>query len=546
MAAATALAVSWLFWASEPQAAPQGAKEARSPGAIAADIDRLINTRLADAKVPASPAADDAEFLRRATLDITGRIPSASKVSAFLANTDPDRRAKAIDELLADSEYGDHFGNIWYHRMVKPDDDNRQLISDNLIGWLAERFNKNDGWDKIVTELITAEGDRDKNPQTVFFLAHVGADKARQPEPDRLTASTSRLFLGVRLECAQCHNHPFTTFKQTDFWGMAGFFSAVHSEKTDRKASKGGADPVVLESTDAKRRKNKEAKDEPAPFGSIVIPDTKGKTVHVKFFQGEEPPVGLNTHLRSTLAAWMTSPENKYFAKAAVNKMWANFFGRGLVNPVDDMRPEFPPTHPELLDLLAKEFIDSGYNLKHLVRAICNSQAYQRTSRPLPDNKSDEELYSHMPLKVMSADMLYDSLQVALGHAAAEKERAKGKQQGKGAPRDPRSQFRKFFHAEADDDVGVVEDYTHGVPQALRLMNSPQLNDTSSRIKALVKEGGPDKLVDSLYLSILNRQPTDAERKRCQEYVATDKDTDRASGDLMWALINSSEFLFNH
>jgi hypothetical protein len=538
--AGLALAAAWLQAASDPPQTTAPAA-ARAPADVAVDIDRLIDRRLTDAKVASSPLADDAEFLRRLSLDVTGRIPTADRVKAFLADSDPDRRRKVIDELLADPEYGEHFGTIWYHRMVKPDDDNRQLISNSMIGWLATRFNRNDGWGKIATEILTAEGDRDKNAGTVFVLAHVGG-QGKQPEPERLTGSASRLFLGVRLECAQCHNHPFTALKQTDFWGVAAFFSATHAQNTNNKQVKGGAVPVVSEGAGGRKGK-KDREEEPAPFGSITIPDTKGKTAHAKFLLGAEPTLNDKTHLRTTLAAWMTAPDNPYFARAAVNKMWANFFGHGLVDPVDDMRPEAKCSHPELLDLLAKEFTASGYDLKHLVRCICNSRAYQRTSRPTPENKSDEELYSHMPLKVMTADMLYDSLQVALGHPAADKEKGKGQKKDRN---DGRAQFRKFFHAEADDDVGVVEDYTHGVPQALRLMNSPQMNDTAAMVARIAKVNGPDQMIDGMFLSVLGRPPTDAERKRSAAYVAADKDANRAHSDLMWALLNSSEFLFNH
>jgi hypothetical protein len=528
------LASVWLIYA--------GAAPARDPAKTAAEIDRLIGKKLAEAKIPPSPRCDDAEFIRRASLDIIGRIPSADRVVAFLADADPDKRRKLIDELLADPEYGEHFAGIWFHQMIKRDSDNRLLIADNFADWLAQQFNKNAGWNKIVGDILTAEGPRDKNPATVFWFAHVGAD--REPEPNRVTATASRFFLGIRLECCECHNHPFTTLKQTDFWGVAAFFARVDAEGARNMQLKGGAVPSIVESNKLPKGKGK-SNEPPAPFGSIVIPDTKGKTVKAKYLLGTEPAVAGKTQLRPTFAAWATAPANPYFAKAAVNRWWANFFGRGLVTPVDDMRPDSPNSHPELLDLLGKEFTASGFDLKHLIRCICNTPTYQRTSRPLPDNQKDEELYSHAAVRMMTADQLYDSLEEALSHSPAGKaERVKGGQKVGGGVR---GQFRQFFHTEADDDASAVADYAHGIPQVLRLMNSSEINNTTQVVARLMKtEGAPARVVEALYLRVLSRRPTPEETKKTVAFLAGDKELARGYADVMWALLNSSEFLFNH
>jgi hypothetical protein len=277
-----------------------------------------------------------------------------------------------------------------------------------------------------------------------------------------------------------------------------------------------------------------------------VIPDTKGKTVKAHYLLGSEAPYNGKTSLRPMFAGWATSASNPFFARAAVNKWWANFFGRGIVSPVEDMRPESKNTHPELLDYLSKEFASSGFDLKHLIRCICNSQAYQRTSKPLPGNKSDEELYSHSGVRMMTADMLFDSLAVALNHAPADKagKMAKvAKKLGGG----PREEFRKFFHTEADDDASAVADYAHGIPQVLRLMNSTQMNNTTAVVAGLLKaDPAPEKVTAALYLRVLSRRPTDAEIKQAASYVAASKTPAAGYGDLMWALLNSAEFMFNH
>jgi uncharacterized protein DUF1549/uncharacterized protein DUF1553 len=537
--ASIALSAAWVLTADALQLG-------RNPINLSAEIDRIINDRLAEATIPTSPLADDSEFLRRAFLDIIGRIPSAERTTAFLKDTDPNKRRKLIDELLADHEYGEHFGLIWYHQIVKPDDDNKGLISPVFADWLAASFNKNYGWNKIVSDMLTAEGARDKNPATVFWFANVGADKDKNPEPSKITGAVSRLFMGVRLECCECHNHPFATLKQTDFWGTAAFFGHVHSSNASKKDVKAGATPSIREGgAVGKMKGNKDEKS--APFDSIVIPDTKGQTVKARFLLGTEPNLNGRPQLRPTFAAWATSANNPYFAKAMVNRMWAHFFGRGLVTPLDDMRPENKCTHPELLDALAKEFAGSNFDLKHLIRCIANSQAYQRTSVPRSDNKSDEELYSHGTVRMMTADMLYDSLQVALSHAPADNSTDKAKGAKKGGGGGPRAQFRKFFHTEADDDASAVADYAHGIPQVLRMMNSTQMNNTAAVIAKLMKtDSTPERVVESIYLRILSRMPTPTESQKMVGYVAGSSDPAKGYNDVMWALLNSSEFLFNH
>jgi hypothetical protein len=522
----------------------------RDAMAVAAAIDAAIDAKLAEAKMPTSPVCDDAEFARRASLDIRGRIPSPDRVAAFLADRDPAKRRKLTDEFLADKEYGEHFAIVWYHRMAKPDMCNQGLFSTKFMDWLADAFNSDRGWDGIVRDILTAEGERDKNPATVFWLANVEGDKKRVIAPNKATGAATRLFLGIRLECCECHNHPFDrSFKQTDFWGVAAFFTGTHCEGADRK---GGGTPTITEGGRPERpnRKAGGGPREYAPVGSIVIPDSKGKTVQAKFVKGETPKLAGTSKPRAVFADWATSKDNPYFAPAAVNKLWANFFGRGLVNPIDDMRDDAKSTHPEVLAALADEFRAANFDQKHLIRCVCNSKAYQRTSQPLPQNKADEELYSHMKLKAMTADQLYDSLKVALEHdPAAQTGRpvrsGAVKYKARGGPRD---EFRAFFHAEADDDAGVVEEYAHGIPQVLRLMNSSELNNTATVVARLLKAhpSSPDKVIEGLYLRSVSRIPTPAEIARGRTYVSTGSDKAKAYGELFWALLNSSEFLFNH
>ncbi|HQR07345.1 MAG TPA: DUF1549 and DUF1553 domain-containing protein [Gemmatales bacterium] len=523
----------------------------RDPSVVAKQIDSIIDKALVDSNVPASGLSDDAEFARRLSLDLRGRIPTPERVVKFIADKDPAKRQKLIEDFLDDPEFGEHFGIIWYHRLVKKTMDNAQVISYKFEEWLEKEFNKNTPWDQLVKNILMSEGERDKNPATVFYLAHSEGNKQPEVQPARVVATASQMFMGVRLECCECHNHPFDdNLKQKDFWGIAAFFNGMHANHT---AKKDEATPVILERFTNRapaKRKVQDGQREPASFGEIVIPDTKGKTEKARYLHGETPSLSQSKSPRLNFIEWLTSKENPYFARGMANKMWANFFGKGIVEPVDDMRDLSKATHPEVLELLAKEFADSGYDIKHLARCIVSTQAYQRSSSPLPKNKDDKVLYSHVPIKVLTADMLYDSLQVVLHHApvsAPEKTLRKmvaAKAKGRGTARD---QFRDFFHAEADDDAGVTEEYGHGIPQVLKLMNDSQMNNITVVITDMMKNSKtPEQMIQTLYLRILSRYATAKEITRMKKYLEGDVMPQRAYRDMFWALMNSSEFMFNH
>lgn len=514
---------------------------------VVAAIDREIARKLEEQKVTASPQADDAEFLRRVSLDLRGRIPSEEETRSFLKDTQDGKRRRVIDEFLADPEYGEHLAIMWYYRLVQENSDNRVLVSDSFRDWMAEHFNRNVRWNVMVRAILTASGERTENPAIVFWLANIDGDSRREISPNRIAASACKAFLGVKIECCECHNHPFDEgLKQTDFWSIAAFFTSTHTANTaPKQVKKEGAIPGIYENDKPiryPRKLNKEA----APAGSIVIPDSQGKTVDARFLHAAEPDEGQL--LRPAFADWLTSPQNAYFAKAAVNRTWANFFGRGLIDPPDDLRAASGATHPELLDLLAAEFVASGFDLKHLVRCICNSQAYQRTSLAAAGNDNDTTYYSHMGLRMQSADMLFDSLTVALDHEPANKARAGGNvRKRKRKTAQAREEFLKYFHAEADDDAGVTEDYTHGIPQALRLMNSDALNDLDTVVQRLTADtSGPKQIIEAIYIRVLSRLPRESEMASAQRYLQSSDSTAKGAHDLMWALLNSSEFLFNH
>jgi hypothetical protein len=488
----------------------------KDAAALAKVIDAEVNRKLAEAKLTASARATDEEFLRRAYLDITGVIPSAEKAKAFLDDKSEDKRAKLLDELLADPHFGRRMADIWTAKLFPKESNNRFVLKDPLYKWFEEQFNANPGWDKLVTSLVTATGTVTENPAVTYFLANRSVDK--------LTDTTTQHFLGIQLQCAQCHNHPFTTWKQTEYWGMAAFYSKVKADNP--KNPNKGADNNTIGVTEGNTRSRQ--KD--------FFPES-AKNLPPKFLGAEEPQIRVNDPNRPVLAKWMTSPDNPYFARAMVNRTWAHLFGRGFVNPVDDMLEENEASHPELMDSLAAHMAKTGgFDLKYLIKAICLSDAYQRTSKPAAGNKDDKKMFSRMTVKVLSPEQLFDSLGQVTGNIRPD---GKGPRPlAKGGRIGNREQFVNFFLAGADSTSAI--DYEAGIPQALRLMNSPIANNPAA-VRVLIGNSKPEEAIEKIYLAALSRRPTAQEKKDLTAYV--DRiGTQSAYGDILWAVLNSSEF----
>lgn len=518
-----------LSQAAEPE---QKASKASDPVAVAAAIDHALDKHLAKERIPASAAASDAEFLRRAYLDLTGRISTAEQARAFLDSKDPDKRTKLLDELLASPNYGLYFGTLWSDLIVQRDDDNRALNTVPLKGWLADAFNANRGWDTIVRDLLSAKGTMAENAAATFYLAN---RKVTVVAPDKVAGTTANLFMGIQLQCAQCHNHVFISdWKQTDFWGVAAFFSQTRATGNPR-----GGGPWTI--------------GEEAGPAQIEIPDANdlrartGKIVKAKFFLGKEPALGEKGPHRPAFADWLVAADNKYFAPAAVNRLWAHFFAYSFVNAIDDMHDDNAPSHPELLQLLADELRASGFDLKHLIRSICNSKAYQRTSKPLKANAQDTRFFSRQTVKVMKPEVLCDSLYLALGIAelrpsAGDPVRGFGIELRRRPGTSPREAFLNFFTAKADGDDAT--EMRLGIPQYLRLMNSQPFNEGAAVIDKLIKDGaGADKVIESLFLTTLSRRPTAAEAKKMAAFVAKKQAPKAGYIGVLWVLINSAEFV---
>jgi hypothetical protein len=520
----------------------------RDAAVITKRIDVEIQKQLDEVKVKPSALTDDAEFLRRVYLDIVGRIPPTDKAVAFLDSTDPHKRAKLVDELLASPDYGRNFATVWKTMLVKRDEANRALDTKAFTDWLAKQFNENNTWDEVVYDILTAEGPTDKTPQGMFFLAN--REMARI-DPAKVTGATTNLFMGVQMQCAQCHNHPFSRqWKHTDFWGMAAFFGRVRDDSPTGKGNrpaKTGNLTEVASTAKATGRPGAAAAPKAASEGKIAIPSPTevGKTVGVaqaRFFEGDEVKLDDKTPYRPVFAEWLTSPSNKYFAKAAVNRWWAHFMVRGLVNPIEDMHEENEPSHPELLKFLAEDF-SADFDLKRLIRGICNSQVYQRSSRPTEENKEHAELYSHHSIKVMSTEVMYDAMTQALGGEPGTAPAAGG---GPGAGRGPalsaRDSFVRFFDTKDEGDDATESG--HGIPQFLRLMNSAPFNRATPLIETLVKDCvSRDKALETMFLTTLARRPTPAEVAKVSAFLEKQGDAKKGYSGVMWVLLNSAEFI---
>jgi hypothetical protein len=483
---------------------------------LAALIDRQVETRLgAEGVQPADPA-DDAEFLRRVYLDLHGVIPTAEQAARFLADTDPNRRARLIETLLASPRYGEYLGDIWQGYLLSPLSDDRWARADRLRQWLAGRFNTRT-WDRIATELLTATGKVDENPAVLYLI------EGRLPRtvPD-LTDLTTRYFLGIRLNCAQCHDHPFVGWTRRDFWGMAAFFTQIQTPGKSKLVYQVGVKDYPEITLDSLK--------DGTPDGFLSRPPT--------FLGGEELRTGKGTTSRAALAAWMTSPDTPYFARAMVNRTWWRLFGRGIVQPVDDMHAANSPSHPQLLDLLARRFVESGFDLKFLTRAIVSSRAYQRTSRPGSAPEKEGALFGRMSVKVLSAGQLYDSLVTIFG--------APVKTRGADPRQSARAEFTQFFGDDGDPDPTA---YRRGIPHLLRQMNSGQFAGQSlpALVARLAKPGrAPDDVAGDLFLTILSRQPTGDELRLFRAHVARAASAEAAYRELTWALMMTSEFSLNH
>jgi hypothetical protein len=492
--------------------------------ALAVRIDKLIEAAWKQGVKPA-PAADDAEFLRRTYLDLDGRIPAYREVETFLQDKRPDKRRQVVDKLLEGPGYIYHFSNVW-RALLLPQSNNPQVLQylPEFERWLGKVLMRDLPYDQMVRELLTSKTSMrrrgsqsydEDNPSPMAFY------QANELKAENLAASTSRLFLGVKLECAQCHDHPKGSWSRQQFWEYAAFFSGVQPK---------GA----MLQTPGRR--------------VIEIPGT-GRLVEARFLDGTEPRWQADSQARVTLADWITRASNPFFARAAVNRLWSHFFGVGLAEPVDDMTEENRPSHPELLEELANQFVAHGYDLKYLIRAITSTKAYQRTSALSDASQKDPHVYARMAIRGLTPEQLFDSLVEATG---LKDPRVTGMMQ----PGMPANTIRAQFLAKFSGQERPIEAQT-SILQALSLMNGKLTDeitnvDNSVNLSAVIHSpflSTPGERIEALYLLTLSRKPKPEEAARLAKYVASGgpaHDANKALADVFWALLNSGEFTSNH
>ncbi len=485
-------------------------------------VDRHVTGKLRDLRIPPSPPADDAAFLRRASLDIIGLIPTAEEARRFLADTAPDKRARLVDELLARPEYGDFWGIYWGDHLSNT----KQLLYNKgpytFTHWLQSVFRRNLPYDQFVRRLLVSSGNMfDAAPTSYYPLMRKELD---------LAASTSQLFLGVSIDCARCHNHPLEKWTRDDFNGMAAFFSQVRY--------KNGVGP-----------RNNERILYVDFLRQFQHPETK-QTYLPRPLDGPVMESDEWTDRRELLVDWLTSPGNPWFAKAIVNRMWRHFLGRGLIEPVDDFRLTNPPTNEPLLEALASDFIGQGYDLHQLIRRITSSQTYQRSSTPVAGNGEDTMAYSRYYPKRLSSEQLLDSISQATGVA----EKFRSLYPGTRAMQLPEPEIDSYFLEVFDRPSRQLVCERKNTPtlnQALHLISGDTVQrkvaDPGGFLAQAIRAGrASGQLVEDSYLRTLSRYPAPGERRMAAQAIERAGDVGRGLEDLFWALLNSKEFLYNH
>jgi len=537
-------------------------------------IDDLVLEKLQTLNIPPSPDATDGEFLRRACLDTLGVLPTPEEVREFVADPAPDKRVRLIDRLLARPEFVDYWSHYWSDLLLVTSARLRPAAVESYSSWIRHQVAENTPWDRFVREIVTARGSTLENGAANFYSLH--------EDPQDMAETVSMAFLGMSINCARCHDHPLEKWTNDDYYGMANLFSRVRSKGWGGTAESGDGNRVVFVATE----------------GELIQPRTARPQVP-RPLDGVPVSFDSTDDRRDHLADWLTSPENPYFSRAVVNRVWANYLGVGLVESVDDMRLTNPASNEELLNALAGYLVENDYDLKSLMRLILNSKTYQRSSTPVPGNESDERFYSRFYPRRLKAEVLLDALSQVAESPTKFKDKPLGTRALQLADADVDSYFLKTFgrperiitcECERSNEPSMV--------QVLHITNGDTLNgkleSKKNRIDRLQSAGASDKqIVEELFLSSLARLPQPNEESQLLEALqsAEDQETvqalselraqlDEALGqkgfeqrrdaaakvlarmkqapselaalkrqaieDVFWSVLSSREFLFNH
>lgn len=548
-----------LLYSTRVEAADKGATAEATPrravpcGQAAATVDALLKKELSlggkssqEAARPEAARVGDERFLRRVMLDLVGAIPTAEELTAFALDPTADKRTKKVEALLADPRYGTHWARYWRDVIFYRRSDDRTLIATPAaVRYLEGEFRRNASWSEIATEMITATGLVHEEGRTAILFA-------QQARPEEVTAEVARIFLGIQIQCAQCHDHPTDRWKREQFHELAAFFPRVALRPTEPNNLRS----LAVISDDAafrfrgKNNDNRYRGTAEHAMPNLKNPEAEGKVMTPTFFvSGEKIELGQkDADRRETLARWMTSPANEWFAKAYVNRIWSEMVGEGFYEPVDDIGPDRSCLAPETLSFLAREFAASNYDCRWLFRTICETDIYQRESRAR--RNATQRAFAANVSQRLRGDQIFNSVLSVLSIDEASLNASRG-YGGGGNPREMLREPRFLFNYVFGYDPSESRDEVSGsIPQALALMNSPQLG---AALKAGDKKGGIGKLLaneaddravtQELYLRVLAREPTAKEMKTAVAYLA--KVGNRAEGfeDLTWALLNSAEFL---
>lgn len=588
--------------ATDPLPAPLAASD------VSARIDALIDADLKQGKVSPAPLTTDEDFLRRITFDLAGTTPEPHVVSLFGLDPDQSKRAKTIDRLLESPEYARNWSQYWREVVYSRATDPRSRIAQNQFEkWMEQNLVQNRGWNKIATDLLTATGDVQEAGATALFFAHQG-------DPEEVASEASRIFLGIQIQCANCHDHPTDKWKREQFHQLAAFFPRVslrrdpnagplsfrvvsldagpgggrfaepgaiarEPEKFIQQIDRNKDDKITLEEVrnDQFRRvftllmeradSNKDGALTAAELKAMPIPEQQGRGSLEHYMPNLEDPgdrgkkmdpaffvnnvqadPGLKDLERRELAARLfTSTGNEWFARAFVNRIWSEMLGEGFYMPIDDIGPERQPNSPEVLNLLSRQFAAHDYDIKWLFRTIANTQTYQRSIRAKLPTETAPTFAAAVPTRLRS-DQLYDALTTVLGigDLGASRQPQRGAGAGQRVDNTPRGQFNALF---GFDPSTPQDEITGTVPQVLFFMNSPLLQSLTrgtgqTRLARILQDFPNDEdALTELYLLVLSRQPSDKELKICQKFLSTAPNRREGYEDLMWSLLNSSEFL---
>lgn len=482
-------------------------------------MDRHIDAVLKREGLEPSRQTNDTEFLRRVYLDMTGKIPTSDEVLDFINDGSPSKRSEKIDELIGSKESVDYWALLWTNWLIgrRDDGDDRRI---GLTGWVREALEANMPYNKFVRELVAADGELQDNPAGNYVLRY-------ERSPVFLTSHTSRLFLGLPMQCAECHDHKTEAWLQEDFYGIAAFFTGIESMEKGYIESKDMNGNLITTEME-----NYLITNNPKQNRTLYV-ESMDESVPPRFLDGTEYK-GALIKKRTAFAEWMTAKTNPYFSKAIVNRIWKHFMGRAFVEPIDGFGEEYPATNPELLAWLAEDFVIHGYDLQHLMGTILNSKTYQRSSEANKGNKDDEIYYSHAYMKPLSAEQFFYSMLEATGFERLQQVQMGGINKQGGEDRKgmlsaleqkKREHLKKFLFLLDNGEMEEIEAFNGTVPQALMMINGDIVNNSANYKERgsfinYVLSNWRDTIdrVQFIYLNVLSRKPTAKEQTYFQRY----------------------------